>query len=125
VAGGAADEQQARAPRRVVVLALGGVDAFPGLEPFDGQLEIRVGELRSRLPLARAPVVLVVCLPGDLGDFVDLPRHGVERRVEEPPAKPDLELRTRDLDVSLPFSYFRCTHAVLHSLELGYDRQTA
>ena len=101
----AADEQHAAAAAGVVLLALGLADALARLEPFDRQLELRIGETRPGLPRARALVVLVVRLPRDVDDVSDLTLDGLERRIEEALAQPALEFLARELDVPLPLPH--------------------
>jgi hypothetical protein len=81
VARGAADHENARRPRRIFLFALRLLNPVARLQPFDGQLEIGIGKAGSRFPGARALAVVVVRLPGDIDDMIEVRGDPVERRI--------------------------------------------
>ena len=112
-------------PRRVVVLALGGVDAALRLEPFDRQLEVRVREPGPAFRVRGLLWYSSYAFQATSTIASSWRGHGVERRDRRIARETALELRARQLDVALSFLYLGCTHPALHSIELRYDHHTA
>ncbi len=80
VPGRARHQQHAPGTCRVLLLAFGLLNPIARFEPLDRQLEVGIGEPGAGLPRARALVVLVVCLPGDLDDLGNLTIDVLEER---------------------------------------------
>ncbi len=101
----AADDQHATALRGVGVLTRRLLNLFARVEPFDRQLEIRIGETRPGFSRARAFVVLVVGLPRDVDDVGDLLLDLLELGIVEPLAQTTLELLSGELDIPLALAH--------------------
>src|SRR6188474_1602897 len=106
MAGGSADEQHARRSRAIPIPRLGRVNTGARFEPLDRELQLRIREALTCRPLERALAIVVVHLPRDIDDALELRLHGVERGITEPLADAPCELTVRELDVTLPFSRF-------------------
>jgi hypothetical protein len=105
VAGRTAHQQHTAGTARILLLALGLLNALARLEPLDWQLELGAGEAVSGFSLARALAVLVIRLPGDRDDVGNLALDVLELRVVEPLAQPALELLAREPDIPLTFPH--------------------
>src|SRR5688572_32881646 len=81
------------------------LNAFARLEPFDRQLEIRIRETGSGFSRARALVVLVVGLPGDVDHARNLSLDPLELGIVEPFAQTTLELLAGQLDITLSLAH--------------------
>jgi len=93
-----------------LVPLLGFDDSIARREPFDGKVVVRIGETGAGLPRARALVVVVVSLPRDVGDFVDLGLGGFESRIVEARQETTLEFGLVELNAR---------HAATHS-DIGH-----
>jgi hypothetical protein len=101
VARGPADEEDAGRGRRILVPALRVEHGAAGLQPLDGQLEAGIGEAGAGRAGARTLAILVVAVPRDVDDALDLAAHRVEGRIVEPLPDAPRELLARELDVAL------------------------
>ena len=78
---GAVDQEDARRRRRVLLPALGLLDAAAGFDPFDREVVVRIGITGSGLPRAWRFAALAVAVPGHLDDTGDVGRERIEGRI--------------------------------------------
>ena len=81
--GRAADEEDAGRPGGIFELLSRVEDSFAGFEPFEGEVELRMGKLRAGLASPRTFPVIVVRVPRDLGQAIDLVSLRIEGRIVE------------------------------------------
>src|SRR5947208_8012468 len=62
----------------------GRFDSLAGVEPFDRQLMLGIGEARACFPRPRALVIFGIGFPGDLDQGIDFFPGLVEFRIVEP-----------------------------------------